>query len=78
MADDGDNVIFLEGRVNVALASVPDLCNAASEILKDLIIIGEAEDGSVKMMTTQPDIGTILFYLEAAKVAIMTGGLDEE
>lgn len=76
--DDGDNVVFLGERYSVSLTTVPDLCAVASETLHDLIIIGEADDGSIKMMTSQSDIGTILFYLEAAKTALMQGGLDEE
>ena len=75
---DDDNVIVLGERYKVSLSTVPDLCKAAADMLHDVVIIGEAEEGSIKMMTSQPDIGTILFYLEAAKVAMMQGVLDEE
>ena len=43
-----------------------------------MVILGEAEDGTVKMMTTQPDPAEILFYLESAKFAIMSGGINDD
>ena len=40
--------------------------------------LGEAEDGTIKMMTTQPDPAEIIYYLENAKYAILAGGLDDD
>jgi len=55
------------------------VCEVAGQMLKDVVIMGEAEDGTIKMMTTQPDPAEILFYLESAKFAIMAGGgLDDD
>lgn len=71
---DDDNVVYLNNRLKFSEDPVPILCELAGQVLKDVVIMGEAEDGSIKMMTTQPDPAEILFYLESAKFAIMAGG----
>jgi len=50
---------------------VSKLCNDASEMLEDVVILGSTSDGTVKMMTTQDDVADILFYLEVAKKTIL-------
>ena len=57
-----DNVIYLHGKL-VFKRPVPTVCEVAGQMLKDVVILGEAEDGTVKMMTTQPDPAEILFIL---------------
>jgi hypothetical protein len=73
-----DNVVYLGDRFSVTLEDTESVCEIAGKTLNDVVIIGEAEDGTIKMLTTQSDIGTILFYLEATKTAMMTGGLDAD
>ena len=69
-----DNVVYLHSKLVFKADPVPTVCELAGKILKDVVIMGEAEDGTIKMMTTQPDPAEILFYLECAKFAIMAGG----
>ena len=57
---------------------MPVVCKLAGETLKDVVILGEDHDGTIKMITTQPDVAEILFYLESAKFAMMQGGFDDE
>lgn len=74
-----NNVVYLHSKLVFKAEPVPAVCELAGQILKDVVILGEAEDGSIKMMTTQPDPAEILFYLESAKFAIMaSGGLDDD
>jgi len=74
-----DNVAYLNKKLQFTQDPVPTVCELAGQTLKDVVILGEAEDGTIKMMTTQPDPAEILFYLESAKFAIMAGGgLDDE
>lgn len=79
MTKKSDNVVYLNNRLKFTQDPVPMVCELAGKTLKDVVILGEADDGTVKMMTTQPDPAEILFYLESAKFAIMAGGgLDDE
>ena len=74
-----DNVVYLEQpkKIEVVLDPVPVVCEYASKIYKDVVILGEAEDGSITMMTTQEDVADILFYLESAKFSLLGSGLQE-
>jgi hypothetical protein len=71
-----DNVVYLNKKIEVKMVSVPELCHAAGEILEDVLIIGAAHDGSIKMITSKDDVSEILFYLETAKFAIMSDDID--
>ena len=73
-----DNVIYLHSKLVFKKAPVPTVCEVAGQMLKDVVILGEAEDGTIKMMTTQPDPAEIIYYLENAKYAILAGGLDND
>ena len=73
-----DNVIYLHSKLVFKKDPVPTVCEVAGQMLKDVVILGEAEDGTVKMMTTQPDPAELLFYLESAKFAIMSGGINDD
>ena len=77
---DNDNIVYLKQpqKIEVVLDPVPIICKVASDTYKDLVILGEAHDGSVKMMTTQEDVGDILFYLESAKFSLLGSGLGEK
>jgi len=80
MSDDtkDNNVIYLSKRLEFTSEAVPVVCKLAGETLKDVVILGEDHDGAIKMITTQPDVAEILFYLESAKFAMMQGGFDDE
>ena len=75
--NDNDNVVHFPRRMELKKDPVPILCEIAGTIFKDVVILGTAEDGSIKIVTTQEDVADILFYLEAAKFSIMEGGLSE-
>ena len=57
---------------------VPMVCGVASEVFKEIIIMGENHDGAVQMITTVSDPAEVLWYMEAARFGIMTGGLEDE
>jgi len=73
-----DNVVHLKSRLNFTKDPVPTVCEMAGQMLKDVVILGEAEDGTIKMMTTQPDPAEIMYYLENAKFVLLAGGMDSE
>ena len=71
-----DNVVNFPKRMEVKFVSVPDLCEVAGKILEDVVILGGASDGSIKMLTSKEDVSDILFYLETAKFALMSEDLE--
>jgi len=73
-----DNVVYLNNKLKLSVDPVPAVCEIAGKILSDVVIIGEAEDGTIKMITTQPDAAEILFYLETARYSLMSGDMDED
>jgi len=73
-----DNVVHLKSRLNFTKDPVPTVCEMAGQMLKGVVILGEAEDGTIKMMTTQPDPAEIMYYLENAKFVLLAGGMDSE
>ena len=71
-----DNVIpFKRKELEYKKGTVDTVCAVAGQILEDVLIVGMAKDGTVKMMTTQEDVADILFYRESAKYAMMSEGL---
>jgi len=76
---DNDNIVYLKQpqKIEVVLDPVPIICEYASKIYKDVVILGQAEDGTIKMMTTQEDVADILFYLESAKFSLLGSGVEE-
>lgn len=78
MKDKNSNVVYLNNRLKFTQDPVPVVCELAGQTLIDVVILGEAEDGSIKMMTTQPDPAEIIYYLEAAKFAMMAGGVEND
>lgn len=74
-----DNVVYLKDKsIKFIPHSVPVLCEIAGELLSEILILGEAKDGSIKMMTTCESVPDIVFYLETAKLAALGYGLEEE
>lgn len=68
-----NNVVYLNKHLRLLSEPVPAVCEIAGELMQDVVILGTAKDGTIKMMTTQGDVADILFYLESAKFAIMQG-----
>ena len=56
---------------------MPVVCDYASKIYKDVVILIEPSSASPKMMTTQEDVADILFYLESAKFSLLGAALQE-
>ena len=42
------------------------------------VYVAENKDGQVQMITTIADPAEVLWYMEAARFGIMTGGLEDE
>lgn len=57
---------------------VQRMCDTASSLLVDVVILGATEDGTVKMLTTQDDVADILFYLEVAKKSLLDNGVSSD
>lgn len=73
-----DNVIPFKHRVKKTTEAVPAICEVAGKIFKEIIIMGENHDGEIQMITTVSDPAEVLWYMEAARFGIMTGGIDDE
>ena len=54
-----------------------EVCAIASKMMDSAVIVGTAADGSVKMMTTIEDVAEVIWHLEAAKHALMSGDVEE-
>ena len=65
-------------RVRKTRDPVPVICDVAGKVFKDLIILGENHEGDVQMITTVSDPAEVLWYMEAARFGIMTGGVEDE
>jgi|TARA_B100000035_G_C20582954_1_gene371881 hypothetical protein len=74
-----DNVIsFPIQKITKTTDPVAFVCKAAGETFKHVVIMGENEKGQVQMITTVADPAEVLWYMEAARFGIMTGGLEDE
>jgi hypothetical protein len=74
-----DNVVsFPIKKITKSTDPVSFVCDAAGQTFKDVVIIGENKEGQVQMITTVPDPAEVLWYMEAARFGIMTGGLEDE
>ena len=73
-----DNVIPFRHKVKKTAEPVQAVCEVAGKIFKDIIIMGENHEGQVQMITTVSDPAEILWYMEAARFGIMTGGVEDE
>ena len=70
-------VPFNPHRLQQTKDPVAKVCNTAGELFKNLVILGETHEGQVQMITTVEDVSEMLWYMEAARFAIMTGAVDE-
>ena len=74
-----DKIIsFPVHRVKKTKEPVPMVCDVASQVFKEIIIMGENHEGQVQMITTVSDPAEVLWYMEAARFGIMTGGVEDE
>ena len=73
-----DNVIPFRHSVKKTIEPVPAVCEVAGQIFEDIIIMGENHDGQVQMITTVSDPAEVLWYMEAARFGIMSGGIEDE
>jgi hypothetical protein len=75
---DNNVVSFPIHKITKTTDPVAFVCNAAGEAFKDVVIMGENKEGQVQMITTISDPAEILWYMEAARFGIMTGGIEDE
>ena len=78
MSDKPDNVVYLKNRVSRTTDPVPKVCEVASEIFEEIIILGQNKEGQVQMVTTVHDPAELLWYMEAARFGIMLGAAEED
>ena len=71
-----DNIINFES-VRKAKNPVKKVCDMASKEFKELIIIGEDNEGQLKMITTLENYADIVYIMEIIKLGIITKGAEE-
>ena len=71
-----DNIINFE---SVRKAKNPEkkVCDIASKEFKELIIIGEDNEGELKMITTLENYADITYIMEVIKLGLITKGAEE-
>ena len=71
-----DNIINFES-VRKAKNPVKKVCDMASKEFKELIIIGEDNEGQLKMITTLENYADITYIIEVIKLGLITKGAEE-
>ncbi len=71
-----DNIINFES-VRKAKNPVKKVCDMASKEFKELIIIGEDNEGQLKMITTLENYADITYIMEVIKLGLITKGAEE-
>jgi hypothetical protein len=71
-----DNIINFES-VRKAKNPVKKVCDIASKEFKELIIIGEDNQGELKMITTLENYADITYIMEVIKLGLITKGAEE-
>ena len=71
-----DNIINFES-VRKAKNPVKKVCDMASKEFKELIIIGEDNQGELKMITTLENYADITYIMEVIKLGLITKGAEE-
>jgi hypothetical protein len=56
---------------------VKKVCDIASKEFKELIIIGEDNQGELKMITTLENYADITYIMEVIKLGLLTKGAEE-
>ena len=71
-----DNIINFES-IRKAKNPVKKVCDMASKEFKELIIIGEDNEGQLKMITTLENYADITYIMEVIKLGLITKGAEE-
>ena len=71
-----DNIINFES-IRKAKNPVKKVCDIASKEFKELIIIGEDNQGELKMITTLENYADITYIMEVIKLGLITKGAEE-
>tara|TARA_A100001201_G_scaffold94461_1_gene81912 strand:- start:634 stop:867 length:234 start_codon:yes stop_codon:yes gene_type:complete len=71
-----DNIINFE-EIRKAKNPVKKVCDIASKEFKELIIIGEDNEGELKMITTLENYADITYIMEIIKLGLITKGAEE-
>jgi len=71
-----DNIINFES-IRKAKNPVKKVCDMASKEFKELIIIGEDNEGELKMITTLENYADITYIMEVIKLGLITKGAEE-
>ena len=71
-----DNIINFES-IRKAKNPVKKVCDMASKEFKELIIIGEDNEGELKMITTLEHYADITYIMEVIKLGLITKGAEE-
>ena len=71
-----DNIINFES-IRKAKNPVKKVCDIASKEFKELIIIGEDNEGELKMITTLENYADITYIMEVIKLGLITKGAEE-
>tara|TARA_Y100000114_G_C11542752_1_gene223414 strand:+ start:105 stop:338 length:234 start_codon:yes stop_codon:yes gene_type:complete len=71
-----DNIINFES-IRKSKDPVKKVCDIASKEFKELIIIGEDNQGELKMITTLENYADITYIMEVIKLGLITKGAEE-
>jgi len=71
-----DNIINFES-IRKSKDPVKKVCDMASKEFKELIIIGEDNEGELKMITTLENYADITYIMEVIKLGLITKGAEE-
>jgi hypothetical protein len=71
-----DNIINFES-IRKSKDPVKKVCDIASKEFKELIIIGEDNQGELKMITTLENYADITYIMEVIKLGLLTKGAEE-
>ena len=71
-----DNIINFES-IRKSKDPVKKVCDIASKEFKELIIIGEDNEGELKMITTLENYADITYIMEVIKLGLITKGAEE-
>tara|TARA_R100001510_G_scaffold21585_1_gene18901 strand:- start:189 stop:422 length:234 start_codon:yes stop_codon:yes gene_type:complete len=71
-----DNIINFDA-IRKSKDPVKKVCDMASKEFKELIIIGEDNEGELKMITTLENYADITYIMEVIKLGLITKGAEE-
>ena len=71
-----NNIIDFD-LIRKAKNPVKKVCDIASKEFKELIVIGEDNEGQLKMITTLENYADITYIMEVIKLGLITKGAEE-